>query len=163
MKRLFWAAAIYTILGLAGGLYFRELTKAHDFTGHTELAVVHTHLLTLGTIVLLLILALDRALHLSDQRRLFAAFFWIYNIGLVLTATMMTIIGTRTVQGLTNGPALAGPAGIGHILLTIAFILLLVIIGRSVHAQPARSTVGTQNRPASVSDVAGSPATESAA
>lgn len=135
MKRLFWAAVVYTILGLAAGLYFRELTKAHDFTGHTETAVVHTHLLTLGTLALLLLIALDRSLNLSGQRLLFTGFFLFYNVGLVLTATMMEVIGTRTVLGLSNGPALAGPAGMGHIFLTVAFILLLVLVGRSIYAQ----------------------------
>ena len=133
MKRLFWAATVYTVLGLAGGLYFRELTKSHEFSGHTELAVVHTHLLTLGTLAMLLILVLERVFGLSNRRRLFGAFFWVYNLGLLLTATMMTIIGTRTVLGLSNGPALAGPAGMGHILLTVAFALLLIMIGRRVH------------------------------
>ena len=48
MRRLFNAAFLYTILGLAGGLFYRELTHINRFTGDTQLAVVHTHFLVLG-------------------------------------------------------------------------------------------------------------------
>lgn len=147
MKKLFWAATVYTVLGLAGGLYFRELTKAHNFTGDTELAVVHTHLLTLGTIVFVLLLALERSLQLTTQRKLFAAFFWVYNVGLVITVALMTVIGSRTVLGLSHGPALSGIAGLGHILLTVAFALLLITIGRRVYAF-APSKVADSSNPA---------------
>lgn len=132
MKKLFWAAAGYAALGLAGGLYFRELTKAKDFTGDTELAVVHTHLLALGMLVFLLLIPLERVMSLSANRRLFAAFFWTYNAGLVITAGAMTAIGTRTVLGRSNGAALAGIAGLGHILLTVAFVLFFIGLGRRV-------------------------------
>lgn len=47
MIRLYYSAALYTVLGLAAGLYYRELTKAQDFVGDTQLSVVHTHLLAL--------------------------------------------------------------------------------------------------------------------
>ena len=33
MKPLYWAAVGYTALGLPSGLFYRELTKAHQFTG----------------------------------------------------------------------------------------------------------------------------------
>lgn len=140
MKKMFWAATVYTALGLAGGLYFRELTKAHDFTEHTELAVVHTHLLTLGTLGFLLFMVLERSLTLTAQPKLFAGFFWVYNAGLVLTVALMTVIGSRTVFGLSHGPALSGIAGLGHVLLTVAFALLLITIGRRVHAAAPSNT-----------------------
>lgn len=33
MKRLYYAALTYMILGLAAGLFYREFTKANDYTG----------------------------------------------------------------------------------------------------------------------------------
>lgn len=45
MKKLYYSAVIYTVLGLLAGLFYRELTKAQDFTGDTQLSVLHTHLL----------------------------------------------------------------------------------------------------------------------
>lgn len=148
MKRLFWAAAVYTVLGLASGLFYREYTKAHDFDdGFTQLAVMHTHLLTLGSLGFLLLLALEHTLKLTRQRRLFAAFFWIYNLGLLLTVAMMAVIGSRTVLGLTSGPALAGPAGMGHIMITIGFILLLVLTGRRVYQLTGTEPTAESERP----------------
>src|SRR5690625_6826071 len=79
LKKLFYAAGIYAALGLAGGLFYRTLTHAQDFTGPTQLAVVHTHLLVLGMIFMLLLLALEKVFDLSRQRS-FNVFFWLYNV-----------------------------------------------------------------------------------
>ncbi|MCK6057446.1 DUF2871 family protein [Micrococcus luteus] len=59
------AALMYTVLGLASGLFYREYTKAHEFTGATELGTVHTHLLGLGLTVTLVVLALDAVFGLT--------------------------------------------------------------------------------------------------
>jgi hypothetical protein len=69
MRALFYAAFGYLLAGLGIGLFFREFTQANDFpdSEFTQLAVVHTHLLTLGFIVLLLMLALGSAI--SKRRR----------------------------------------------------------------------------------------------
>ena len=48
MRRLLYSFLFYMIIGLLSGFYYRELTKAHHFTGDTQLALVHTHTLILG-------------------------------------------------------------------------------------------------------------------
>lgn len=63
--RHYYAALMYTVLGLAAGLFYREYTKAHEFTGATELGTVHTHLLGLGLTVTLVVLALDAVFGLT--------------------------------------------------------------------------------------------------
>src|SRR5690625_5986508 len=71
------------VLGLASGLFYREYVKATDSLGtHTQLNTLHTHLLVLGMIMFLLVLALDAIFSLSG-RRSFDVFYWTYNIGLV--------------------------------------------------------------------------------
>ena len=50
------------IIGLVSGFYYRELTKAHDFTGDTQLALVHTHTLILGMFMFLILLRLKKYL-----------------------------------------------------------------------------------------------------
>lgn len=75
MKRLYVAALTYMILGLIAGLYYRELTKEYDFTGGPQLSVVHTHLLTLGMVALLLVLALEKVFALTTTKPLFRWFF----------------------------------------------------------------------------------------
>jgi hypothetical protein len=132
MKKLYVAIVAYTVLGLAGGLFYRELTKAHDFTGFTQLSVVHTHFLTLGTIVLLIVLLLEKVFTLSASRW-FSPFFWTYNAGLLVTAGMMVFIGTRSVLGHSaESGMINGIAGLGHILLTVALAFFLAALYRGV-------------------------------
>ena len=54
MKKYINYAFIYAILGLASGVFYREFTKFHDFTGKTALSVTHVHFLTLGTLFFLI-------------------------------------------------------------------------------------------------------------
>ncbi|WP_433413058.1 DUF2871 domain-containing protein [Microtetraspora malaysiensis] len=127
MKKLYYAALVYMVLGLAGGLYYRDLTKMKNFTGETQLSVVHTHFLVLGMVFFLIMILFERVFALSESRA-FTWFFWVYNAGLALTATIMTVHGTMTVLGKETGAAIAGIAGMGHILLTVALVLFFVCL-----------------------------------
>ncbi|MCW3157036.1 DUF2871 domain-containing protein [Micropruina sp. KQZ13P-5] len=140
---LFRLSALWTAVGLASGLAYRELTRSSGFSGFTQLAVVHTHTLVLGTVVGLLLLVLKRVYQLGEDRR-FGWFVWLWNVGLVLTAGGMAVKGTLQViaPAVAESPALAGVSGLGHIVLTIGFVLLFLVLGRRVrHAQePAVAT-----------------------
>ncbi|MBX3067691.1 MAG: DUF2871 domain-containing protein [Microbacteriaceae bacterium] len=136
MKKLFYASFAYLVLGLAGGLFFREFTKAFDFstTQFTQLAVVHTHLLVLGFTVMLIVLVLEKLFSLSNSR-LFGWFFWVYNAGLVLSAGVMTWHGILQVTGgAISAGMVSGIAGLGHILLTIALVMLMFALGSRLRA-----------------------------
>ncbi|MGH1549680.1 DUF2871 domain-containing protein [Leifsonia poae] len=140
MRRIFIALAVYVGLGLASGLFYRDFTKLNGFPedGTTQLSVVHTHLLALGALVMLILLVLEKLFTLSASRS-FSWFFWTYNAGLVLTAGSMVWHGVLTVLGQEAGAMIAGIAGIGHIVLTAAFVLLLVTIGRALRRDGGRS------------------------
>ncbi|GAA2042794.1 DUF2871 domain-containing protein [Catenulispora yoronensis] len=129
MRKLLGTAHVYMIVGVASGLYYRELTKTKHFTGESQLGVVHTHLLTLGMMFFLIVLALEKLFSLTSSP-LFTWFFWIYNVGLVITVGMMALHGTLTVLGHDAGGAIAGIAGVGHILLTAGLVLLFITIGK---------------------------------
>ena len=129
MKRIYYAALTCMILGLGSGLYYRELTKLNHFTGDTQLGLVHTHLLALGMLFFLVVLALEKMFTLTAGK-LFKWFFWIYNLGLALTVAMMTIRGTLTVLGATTTPAITGVAGLGHVVLTVGLILFFINLGK---------------------------------
>lgn len=149
MKKLFYAACTYMILGLAAGAFYREFTKFNGFPAgeYTQLAFAHTHLLTLGCVVFLIVLALEKVFQLSRSQKLFAWFFGLYNAGIVVTAAMLIVHGILTVLGAESSAAIAGIAGIGHMLLTAAFIVFFVMLGRAVRAedqaQSAFSSTGT--------------------
>jgi hypothetical protein len=146
---LFRLSAVWTAVGLASGLAYRELTRSTGFSGFTQLAVVHTHTLVLGTIAGLGLLALQRLYHLGEDRR-FAWFVWIWNIGLALTAAGMALKGTLQVLGSTaaGSPAIAGISGLGHIVLTVGFVLVFLVLGRRIRQTQAGSdpaTTGAQS------------------
>ena len=143
---LFRMAAVWTAVGLASGLAYRELTRTTGFEGFTQLAVVHTHTLVLGTLVVLLLLALQKLYRLADDRR-FRWFVWSWNVGLALTAGGMAVKGTLQVIGSTaaDSAALAGISGLGHIVLTAAFVLLFLVLGRRIRLTAGLQTASATN------------------
>ena len=146
-SKIFTSAAVWTVLGLASGLFYRELTRLLGFTGFTQLAVAHTHALTLGMIVLLLVLVLTRVFRLDADRRL-GYFLGFWNGGLAITFGMLVTKGTLQVLGseVANSKALAGVAGLGHIILTGTLVLLFLVLRRALTATsgaPAESDAVT--------------------
>lgn len=127
--QLLGAVAVYTVLGLAAGLFYREFTKLNGYPEGMmgQLGLAHTHILTLGMIVLLIVLVLERSFSLSSSR-LFRWFFWIYNTGVVLTSAMLVWHGMLQVQGLASSKMIAGIAGLGHMLVGAGFVLLLLAL-----------------------------------
>ena len=131
MTRLLNTAFAYILLGLASGLFYREFVKATDNVGtHTQLNTLHTHLLVLGMVMFLLILALDAIFSLTG-RRSFTVFFWTYNVGLVVTVAMQAVRGILTLDGqdpTTTSAAIPGIAGLGHMLLAVGLIALFLAL-----------------------------------
>lgn len=140
MRRLFYASFAYMVAGVLSGLFYREFTKLNDFPEgrFTQLGLAHTHLLTLGFIVLLIVLALEKLFALS-RSRLFGWFFWIYNAGVILTSAMLIWHGSLTVLGHESSKMIAGIAGVGHILLSAAMVLLFLSLGRALALDRART------------------------
>lgn len=130
-------AALWTGIGLLGGLGYRELTRSQGFEGRTQLAVVHTHALILGTLVLLVALALNQLFDLAADRR-FRWALWTWNAGALLTVVMQAVKGTLQVLGAqaATSKAIAGISGLGHITLTVAFVLLFLVLLRQVARTP---------------------------
>lgn len=142
MKRLFYASFAYMIVGVLSGLFYREFTKANDFPSgeFTQLGLAHTHLLTLGFIVLLIVLALEKVFSFSKSP-LFSWFFWVYNAGVILTSTMLIVHGSMTVLGQESSAAIAGIAGLGHIALSAGMVLLFLALRPAVlEAAAAKKT-----------------------
>ena len=136
MRRLLYAFLVYMILGLFSGFYYRELTKAHHFTGDTQLALVHTHTLILGMFMFLLLLPLEKVFKLSSYY-LFNWFFIVYHLGVIVTIGMMTYKGTLQVIGAKYSPeALAGFAGIGHTGMLAGLLLLFFLLRQAIITEP---------------------------
>ena len=134
MKKILNAAFIYMIAGVASGLFYREFTKLNGFPEgkFTQLGLVHTHLLTLGFIVLLIALVIEKVFTISRSPKLFAWFFWLYNAGVVLTSAMLIWHGSLTVLGQESSKMISGIAGLGHMLITAGMIVFFVALRRAV-------------------------------
>lgn len=141
MKKLLNASFIYMLAGVLSGVFYREFTKLNDFSSEqsTQLSTLHTHLLTLGFIVLLIVLLLEKVFTISRSPKLFGWFFWLYNLGLIVTAAMMIWHGSLTVLGQESTAMIAGIAGIGHMLLAAGMIVLFVALRRAIVRRPAES------------------------
>ncbi|BBD89229.1 DUF2871 domain-containing protein [Staphylococcus caprae] len=136
MRRLLYSFLFYMIIGLLSGFYYRELTKAHHFTGDTQLALVHTHTLILGMFMFLLLLPLEKVFKLSSYY-LFNWFFVVYHLGVIVTIGMMTVKGTLQVVGAKYSPeALAGFAGIGHTGMLAGLLLLFFLLRQAIITEP---------------------------
>ena len=134
LKTQYFFASAYTALGLLSGLFYREFTKFNDHFGGTQLAVVHTHWLTLGAICGLIFLLLEKQFELSVLTKRYKAFMITFNVGVVLTGTMMLIKGSLQMLGnpFADSPMLAGFAGLGHMSVTAGFVLLLLMLGNRI-------------------------------
>lgn len=136
-KMVFWAAAFYLGLGLLSGLFYREWTRGTEYggLGNTQLSVTHTHALTLGFIVMMIVLLLNLTLGLESKA--FTWFFWVYNIGVFGTWVTLFTRGFTTTLGHDLGGALSGIAGLAHILVSIGLVILMVIVGKRLQASDA--------------------------
>lgn len=134
MRKFFYASVFYTFAGLAAGLLYRTLTHDRESWTFTQLNVSHTHLIALGTTMMLIFLVLERTFALS-KGRFFSAFFWTYNAGLLLTTIMMLVNGILALNGAeTTPPMRTGISGLGHIAVTVAFVFFFLNLNSRIKA-----------------------------
>ena len=124
MKRLMNASIVYGVLGLIGGVFYREFTKLNGFTDFTTLSVVHKHYLMLGMVFFFLLVVVEKNFHFVDNKVLKYLIF--YHIGLNLTVIMLVIRGV--VQVLSLDVLSAVLSGIAHLILGISMVLVLISI-----------------------------------
>lgn len=131
MKRSLNYALCYAVMAMAGGVFYREFTRANGFEGTTALGKVHTHFFMLGMVMYLIIALFARHYDLCAEKT-FKVFRAIYNIGVPLTGIMLGVRGVFEVTGaeISKGlnAAVSGIAGTGHILTGAGMILLLVTL-----------------------------------
>lgn len=117
------------IIGLAGGVFYREFTKFYAFGSTGHLGKIHTHILVLGFILTLIIYILSRTYDKKLSLKLKKSFH-IYITGLVITIVNMTVIGIWEVvsmgQATINIKILEGLSGFGHLVLATGLIKILL-------------------------------------
>lgn len=135
-----WAAGT-TAAGLVAGVVYRELTRSFDTIPHTQLSVLHTHLLTLGTVMFLVFAMVEKLFHISEHR-LFRPFLWTYCTGLIVTTSMLFTIGVMQLYGRPHSAALSGISGLGHILLALGFAFFFIALLNAISEKNARAVAG---------------------
>ncbi|MDQ4490214.1 DUF2871 domain-containing protein [Sinomonas sp. ASV486] len=136
LNRLLTTSFVFAAVGLASGLFFRAWSKAFHFDGQTQLALAHTHFLALGFIVTFLAFLAEKAFRFSAAApRVSSWFVWTWVLGVAVTGGMMVLKGALEVTGAdVSSPGFAGIAGLGHVLLTAAFVLFFLALRRSMVA-----------------------------
>ncbi len=134
MKKLYTAALIYMIAGLSAGFAVRiYVDQIMKYEGETHLRLLHFHILVLGMIMMLVLMALEKTLQISKARR-FNLFFWHYNGGLAMMIVMMTVIGVMQVQGREPSEMINGISGLSHIIITVGLGFLFNVLHERIHA-----------------------------
>lgn len=138
MKRHVKIALIYAVLAMVFGVFYREFTKAYDFDGITALGRIHTHLFVVGMGVFLLVALFDDRLNLQSSK-LYLPFMIIYNCGVGVLVTMLTVRGVfDVIGGEYSDGAISGIAGLGHVILAIGIVLLFVMLLKQIKSVNAK-------------------------
>lgn len=130
MKKYYYISFTYLILGLIAGVFYRELTRASNFTGETVLRGVHTHILVLGFVFFLVVLLLEKNFGLSKLKSI-KAWLITYQVGFVAVIATMVVRGVAEVKGF-DVAGLSHMAGVSHTLLGIALIWFMVLLGKAI-------------------------------
>lgn len=129
MKKLWRMSLIYLLMGMIFGVFYREFTVFHDFTGSTQLSVLHGHALALGFALMLFGMLFERSFSISRIKR-FDMWFILYQVSLlgVLFSMLMRGIGqvlARDIAGFNH------VAGLFHTLLGVSLIWFVLILRRA--------------------------------
>lgn len=133
-KKLVNTAAYYAIAGLFAGAFYREFTKYMGYKGVTALGKAHTHLFALGMLMFLIVTALASTTEITKSEY-FDRFYFYYNIGVGLSATMIFCRGLYQVIGLDNNVldlVISWTAGAGHVTVTIGLAFLFLSLKQKI-------------------------------
>lgn len=133
-KKLVNTAAYYAVAGLFAGAFYREFTKYMGYKGVTALGKAHTHLFALGMLMFLIVTALASTTEITKSEY-FDRFYFYYNIGVGLSATMIFCRGLYEVIGLNNNVldlVISWTAGAGHVTITIGLAFLFLSLKQTI-------------------------------
>lgn len=135
MKKLLNTSFIYAILGMIGGVFYREFTKFNGFEGRTSLGFIHLHLFVLGMLFFLLMVLFEKQFSITQHKN-FGKFFILYNLGMGITIGtfvwrgIVQVLATPISKGMSA--SISGIAGIGHMILGLGIIVLFLILKKQI-------------------------------
>lgn len=122
----------FVILGMIGGVFYREFTKIFAWTKYTSLGVVHVHLIVLGSIFFMIIYSILNNQYKNIKIMKKSIIFYIIGVSWTTITFVVRGIYTITSRGdvLFPNAMLSGIAGIGHTLLSIGILWIMINIMR---------------------------------
>ena len=121
----------FLVMGLIGGVFYREFTKFYDYQAKNHLSKLHVHILILGFLLMMIIYIVSKE---YDVKRILSLKkpIYVFISGFTFTMVNMTLFGIYDVVGegkdIVIRAALEGLSGIGHIVLSIGIVWMAVKI-----------------------------------
>lgn len=119
------------IMGLIGGVFYREFTKFYGYHAENHLSKLHVHILVLGFLSMFIIYIISKEYDLESILSLRKPIY-VFMSGLTFTVVNMTLFGIYEVvsegKNIVNKAAIEGLSGIGHITLAIGIVWTIVRI-----------------------------------
>lgn len=131
MKKMINTAFIYFIFSMLAGVFYREFTKFFAFFGKTSLASIHTHLMSMGVLLFLILALFCGQINLESDKS-FKKFFMLYNIAFPIMIIIMLVRGVEQVLNTEFVRALdasiSGISGLSHIIIAVSFVYLFMAL-----------------------------------
>ncbi len=134
-KKSFNIGSAFLIAGLFMGAFYREFTKFLNYTGPTNMSIMHTHLLSLGTLVFMVLGLLFKTYDVESTKKL-NTLLNAYCLSVIITVSTMFVRGLYPVMGweVTRAvdASISGVAGLAHILLGVSIVWIFNTIRKAV-------------------------------
>jgi len=130
MKKSYYAAFFYLIIGMLSGVFYREYTKHSDFDGQSVLGVAHTHLLVLGFLFFLVVLILCKLFEIHKHKQ-FNLWFIVYNVAFIIMIGALIARGMMQIEG-ADFAGLPHIAGLSHTLMFAALVWFLLLFRKQM-------------------------------
>lgn len=139
LQSIFEISFVSLVMGLAGGVFFREFTKFYNYSGATFLGKLHVHTLVLGFLSFFMIYLLVRGRESLTPALRLPIYTW--TGGLLFSVIMMVFHGILEVVGGYYGTvpqaAISGLAGAGHIILALGMGWTILTLVKAEQTVPA--------------------------
>ena len=133
MKKYLNLSAFYLALGIIAGAF----TRVIGFEGEKSLISAHSHAFSLGFILFLIVLLLEKNFKISEVKN-FGKWLVFHNIALIFMLSTLVARGIQQVVG-TDFGALSPMAGLSHAMISGSLVWFIVIVNKSITAVEKKS------------------------
>lgn len=130
---------VFLVMGLIGGVFYREFTKFNTFTDGTVLSLLHLHAIAVGFLGLSVLWLTLRHTDETYITKRIELPFKLYAGGLYFMIVTFVVRGISQIVGKGYTPfpdaALSGVAGIAHLILGVGIVWSVIIMVETVSSE----------------------------